>query len=929
MPELISGRGIRVHNLKNIDVALPVNQLVVVTGVSGSGKSSLAFDTFYAEGQRRYVESLSAYARQFLDRMEKPDLDALEGICPAIAIRQRTPSRNPRSTVATATEIHDYLRLLFARAGLTVCDDCGTAVGKDTAESAATRLLALPDGTRALIGFPVVVGGTPLPDFCERMRKRGFRRVLAGDAVVTLDDEGAPAALTGRPDPLFVVVDRVALTPDVRSRLTDSLETAFAEGAGQAEAQVVDGARLRFSERFACARCARSFEEPHPLLFSFNNPRGACERCHGFGNLIEVDEDLVVPRKERSLAQGAIEPWNRPRYRAMRQELRAFARRQGIPLALPWLRLSPEHRRMVMHGHDGFGGVAGFFRWLETKKYKVQVRVFLSRYRGYRVCPDCGGARLRPESLRVRVAGRSLHDVCRLSVQEARAFVRELSFAHHEDQVAGGVRAELARRLGFLEDVGLGYLTLDRPFGTLSGGEAQRIALAASLGTRLVGALYVLDEPSIGLHPRDTDRLVSLLQELRDQGNTILVVEHDRHVMQAADHVVDLGPGAGEQGGRVVFHGSYPELLRDTRSLTGKHLRGELQVPVPARRRRGNGLSLTVRGARAHNLKNIDVRIPLGAFTCVTGVSGSGKSTLVHDVLTASLLRARGHWDRPVGEHDAVEGAQYLDDIVLVDQSPIGRTPRSNPVTYLKAFDGIRELFAATPDAARLGLKASDFSFNVPGGRCETCGGDGQVRVDMQFLADVYLLCETCQGRRYRPPVLEARLRGKSIHDVLEMTVQEAAHFFAGHQKVVRRLRLFQEIGLGYLRLGQPATTLSAGEAQRLKLAAHLAHRGGHKALYVLDEPTTGLHMADIQELLKCFQRLLEASATLVVIEHNMDVVKQADWIVDLGPEAGADGGHLVFQGPPEALAAYGRGPTSRYIREALLDSAPPAASGL
>jgi excinuclease ABC subunit A len=529
----------------------------------------------------------------------------------------------------------------------------------------------------------------------------------------------------------------------------------------------------------------------------------------------------------------------------------------------------------------------------------------------------------------VRLAGRSIDEVCRLSVHDARVFLRDLRLGEQEDRVAGGVRTELERRLGFLDDVGLGYLTLDRAFGTLSGGEAQRISLAASLGTGLVGALYVLDEPSIGLHPRDTDRLVALLQALRDQGNTILVVEHDRHVMEVADHIVDLGPGAGEQGGRVVFQGSHSELLRDSRSLTGKHLRGELQVPVPGKRRRGNGLALTVRGARAHNLKNIDVRIPLGAFTCVTGVSGSGKSTLVHDVLCASLLRARGRWDRLVGEHDGVEGAAYLEDVVLVDQSPIGRTPRSNPVTYLKAFDGIRELFAATPDARRIGLKASDFSFNVPGGRCDACGGDGQVRVDMQFLADIFLVCESCVGRRYRAPVLEARYRGRSIHDVLEMTVQEALHFFAGHQKVVRRLKLFQEIGLGYLRLGQPATTLSAGEAQRLKLAAHLAHRGGHKALYVLDEPTTGLHMADIQELLKCFHRLLEASATLVVIEHNMDVVKQADWVVDLGPEAGEKGGHLVFQGTPEALAALGRGPTSDYLRLALEASAPPAASGL
>jgi excinuclease ABC subunit A len=929
MPHAIVARGIRVHNLKNIDIALPTGRLVVVTGVSGSGKSSLAFDTFYAEGQRRYVESLSAYARQFLDRMEKPDLDSLDGICPAIAIRQRTPSRNPRSTVATATEIHDYLRLLFARAGVTVCETCGTPVEKDTAESAAARLLSLGAGTRLVIGFPLPVGGTPLADLCERLRKRGFRRILAGEQAVSLDEDGAPEALAGQPEPLFVVVDRVGISPEERSRVTDSLETAFAEGAGQAEVQVLGGPRLRFSERFECARCARGFEEPQPLLFSFNNPRGACERCHGFGNLIEVDEDLVVPRKERTLAQGAIEPWNRPRYRSMRSQLRQFARSRDIPLNVAWAELPDEQRRLVMAGEDGFPGVAGFFRWLETKKYKVQVRVFLSRYRGYRTCPDCGGSRLRPESLRVRVAGRSIDEICRLSVRDARIFLRELTLGEPEEKVAGGVRAELERRLGFLDDVGLGYLTLDRPFGTLSGGEAQRISLAASLGTGLVGALYVLDEPSIGLHPRDTDRLLSLLLALRDQGNTILVVEHDRRVMEVADHIVDLGPGAGEQGGRVVFGGSHDELLRDTRSLTGKHLRGELQVPLPARRRRGNGLALTVRGARAHNLKNIDVRIPLGAFTCVTGVSGSGKSTLVHDVLCAALLRARGRADRPVGEHDAIDGAGYLEDVVLVDQSPIGRTPRSNPVTYLKAFDGIRELFAATSDARRLGLQASDFSFNVPGGRCESCGGDGQVRVDMQFLADVFLVCEACGGKRYRAPVLEVRYRGRTIHDVLEMTVQEAMHFFAGQQKVVRRLKLFQEIGLGYLRLGQPATTLSAGEAQRLKLAAHLAHRGGHKALYVLDEPTTGLHMADIQELLKCFQRLLEASATLVVIEHNMDVVKQADWVIDLGPEAGVDGGHVVFQGTPEALAAQGRGPTSRYLREALDASAPPVASGL
>jgi excinuclease ABC subunit A len=947
MAEAILARGVRVHNLKNIDLAIPTGRLVVVTGVSGSGKSSLAFDTLYAEGQRRYVESLSAYARQFLERMEKPDVDLLDGICPAIALRQRAPSRNPRSTVATATEIHDHLRVLFARIGRTVCDSCGTQVTKDTAESAVERLLGLPEGTRVLIGFPVSVGGTPLPDLFDRLQKRGFGRLLMGSDVVSLESlasgglggaERPPAqrasegltperAKDRAKDPLVVLVDRVAVGPDARSRLTDSLETAFAEGAGQALAQVVDGPCLRFSEGFDCARCARSFEEPQPRLFSFNNPYGACATCHGFGNLIEIDQDLVIPDKERSLGQGAVEPWNKPHYRGLLSELKRFARRRGIPMDMPWSRLAEEHRRLVLEGDEEFHGVVGFFRWLETKKYKVQVRVFLSRYRGYQLCPACAGARLRPEALHVKVGGKSIDEACNLPVREARTFLAGLELDEREGKIAGKVLAELQRRLRFFADVGLDYLTLNRPFGTLSGGEAQRIALATSLGTGLVGTLYVLDEPSIGLHPRDTDRLVRILEALRDQGNTVLVVEHDPGIMRVADHIIDLGPGAGEQGGRVVFQGSYAELLEDGRSLTGKYLRGELQIPVPAKRRRGNGLSLVVRGAREHNLKNIDVKLPLGAFTCVTGVSGSGKSTLVHDVLCAALLRRQGRWDRGVGEHDDIEGAGYVEELVLVDQSPIGRTPRSNPVTYLKAFDGIRELFASTREARDRGLTAGHFSFNVPGGRCEACGGDGQVKVDMQFLADVYLVCEACGGRRYRPPVLEVRWHGRTIDEVLDLTVHEALHFFGAQPKVVRRLRLFAEIGLGYLRLGQPATTLSGGEAQRVKLAAHLARKAGERVLYVLDEPTTGLHMGDVAELLRCFQRLLEAGATLVVIEHNMDVVKQADWIVDLGPEGGAEGGHVVFQGTPEALAADGRGLTSRYLREALEGAARHAAA--
>jgi excinuclease ABC subunit A len=629
----------------------------------------------------------------------------------------------------------------------------------------------------------------------------------------------------------------------------------------------------------------------------------------------------VIPDQRRSLGEGAIAPWNKPHYRPLTGELRRFARRRRIPMDVPWADLGEDQRRLVLEGDEEFPGVVGFFRSLEAKKYKVQVRVFLSRYRGYLVCPSCQGSRLRQEALRVRVGGRNIVELCALPVREARAFVDGLHLEATEAVVAEGVLSEVRKRLRVLAEVGLDYLTLDRPFGTLSGGEAQRIALAAALGTGLVGTLYVLDEPSVGLHPRDTDRLVQTLKALRDQSNTVVVVEHDRSVMKAADHIVDLGPGAGEQGGRVVFQGSHRELIRDGRSLTAKYLRGELEVPVPAQRRKGTGAALVVRGARAHNLKNVDARFPMGAFTCVTGVSGSGKSTLVHDVLCAALLRREGRWDRPVGEHDAIDGMAHVDEVVLVDQSPIGRTPRSNPVTYLKAFDAVREIFAGTREARGRGLTASDFSFNVPGGRCEACAGDGQIRVDMQFLADVYLICEACGGRRYRTPVLEVRWRGRTIDQVLDMSVHEALHFFSGQPKVTRRLKLFEQIGLGYLRLGQSATTLSGGEAQRIKLAAHLARRPGQRVLYVLDEPTTGLHMGDVSELLACFQRLLEAGATLVVIEHNMDVVKQADWVIDLGPEGGAEGGHLVFQGTPEALAASGLGITSRYLKEVL----PPA----
>jgi excinuclease ABC subunit A len=687
------------------------------------------------------------------------------------------------------------------------------------------------------------------------------------------------------------------------------------EGGGRAVVERPGQKPVPVSERFECARCERPAVEPQPRLFSFNNPFGACPSCHGFGNLIEVDLDLVVPDKHKSLGAGAIEPWNKPHYRGLQAQLRRFARRRGIPLDVPWSFLDESHRRLVLEGDEEFSGVLGFFRWLEGRKYRVQVRAFLARYRGYQECPACTGARLRPEALRVTLGGLSIRDVSAMTVGAARRFLTELKLADAERMIAERVLREVDRRLGFLEDVGLDYLSLDRPSASLSGGESQRIALAAALGTGLVGTLFVLDEPSVGLHPRDTDRLIGILKALRDQGNTVVVVEHDTALVEAADHVIDLGPGAGDQGGRVVYQGPTEALESEPRSLTAKYLRGDLRIPVPARRRRGNGLSLNVRGANVHNLKALDARFPLGVFTVVTGVSGSGKSTLVHDVLCARLKRRRGTSERggPV-----VEGVEYVDEIEIVDQSPLGRSPRSNPVTYMKAFDAIRELFAGTPEARRLGLAASDFSFNMPGGRCEACAGDGRVRVDLQFLADAWLVCEACGGRRYRAPVLQVKWRGRSIDQVLDTTVHEALQLFAGQHRVVRRLKVLEQIGLGYLRLGQPASTLSGGEAQRVKLAAHLLRRPGPRVLYVLDEPTTGLHLGDVDELLNALQRLLDGGATLVVIEHNLHVIKQADWVIDLGPEGGAAGGALVFQGTPEALAAHGHGHTARYLRAAL-----------
>jgi excinuclease ABC subunit A len=957
-------RGARTHNLKNIDLTLPVGKLAIITGVSGSGKSSLAFDTIYAEGQRRYVESLSAYARQFLERMEKPDVDRIDGIAPAIAIRQKNTVRNPRSTVGTTTEIHDYMRLLFARVGRTFCRQCGREVIRETAEVVARQLGSLADGTRLLVGFDVPIievttsaGDQTVDEVAEQpeapeegsngsrgssgsgsttaaveatidaLKRKGFQRLLVDNKAVSFDD--VDVAALARQQQLQVVVDRVQTgADDIRQRLTDSIETSYLEGGGSAWAVelAADAFRVHvFSERFECRPCGITYEDPQPRLFSFNNPFGACPTCHGFGNIIELDINLVVPDPTKSIQDGAIEPWSKPHYRAQLAELKKAARTQGIRLNVPWKELTDDEKRFVIDGagddaKGSYDGVRGFFRWLERKKYKVHVRVFLSRYRGYLTCPDCGGSRLRREARVVQVAGQTIDAVSALTVHEATDFFATLQLSEKETAIAEKVLKEIQRRLSFLRDVGLDYLTLDRLSSTLSGGEAQRINLATSLGSALVGALYVLDEPSIGLHSRDNQRLIAILRQLRDQGNTVLVVEHDADMIKVADHIVDLGLGAGEQGGRVVFSGSLEQLLHEPRSLTAKYLRGELAIPVPTTRRRGVGQKIQLLGATEHNLKDVDISIPLNTLTVVTGVSGSGKSTLVHDVLYAAIKRAKGGWDRRVGSFRKLEGTEYITDVVLVDQAPIGRTPRSNPVTYLKAFDPIRELFAATKDARARGLTASHFSFNVPGGRCEACQGEGEVRVEMQFLADVFVPCDQCDGKRFKPQVLEVRYRGRTIHQVLDLTVREALTFFSSSPKVLRRLQVLDEIGLGYLRLGQPATTLSGGEAQRIKIAAHLSSHTGERLLYVLDEPTTGLHFDDIAKLLSAMRRLIEAGHSLLVIEHNLDVIKTADYIIDLGPEGGESGGRVVATGTPEQVAQIETSHTGRYLRTVLAE---------
>ncbi|RXH56869.1 excinuclease ABC subunit UvrA [Granulicella sibirica] len=983
----ITIRGARTHNLKGIDVDIPHNALTVVSGVSGSGKSSLAFDTVYAEGQRRYVESLSAYARQFLERIEKPDVDHMDGLAPAIAIKQKNQTRNPRSTVATATEIYDYLRLLYARCGTVTCLHCGGIVKRDTVDEIVTALLALPEGTRTYALFPIVRAEiklepmqiptaepvvTPKP---AKTAKKSAKQTTTNIAALTLTDtlkerllelrrrgynrlyqptegQGGNIVEFSTPEsllelnfdkPIFVLVDRLSLAPDTRSRIVDAIETGYRE-SGEIQFHTVpregegEATRLRFSAAFECTSCHRAYREPEPRLFSFNNPFGACPRCQGFGNTIDFDPNLIIPDQSKSLDNDAIAPWASGKYRPFHGEMKRAAKAAGIPTHVPWYDLTPQQQEFIQEGRGSYPGIRGFFADLEKKKYKLHVRVFLSKYRGYATCPECKGTRLRAEARAVLLSDRNICEVSALTITAASAFFDSLELSPAQTEIAGKILEEVRQRTHFLHQVGLDYLTLDRLASTLSGGEAQRIQLATSLGSRLVGALYVLDEPSIGLHTRDTAKLIHIMEELRDLGNTILVVEHDPDVIRAADYLLDLGPGAGELGGQLLAAGTVAEVTANPNSITGKYLSGRLTIPVPKHRREPGREHLKLTGARIHNLRGVDLDIPLNLLCCVTGVSGSGKSTIVHQVLYRALMQALG---TPEGSGDPahlyreLSGVQHLNEVILVDQSPIGRTPRSNPVTYIKAFDDIRALFAAQPDAKRKNLSAGSFSFNVPGGRCDVCEGDGTVTVEMQFLADIELPCEECGGTRYKNTVLDVKYRNKSIHDVLNMTVKEALVYFAGHPKIIDKLAVLDEVGLSYVRLGQSATTLSGGEAQRVKLASHLAtarsiqNRGGastneaakkaaSRTLYILDEPTTGLHFDDVQKLLAAFRKLIDGGGSLLVIEHNLDVIKSADWVIDMGPEGGSGGGQIVAEGTPEEIAANPASHTGHWLAPVL-----------
>jgi excinuclease ABC subunit A len=929
--------GAREHNLKDVTVSLPRNALVTITGLSGSGKSSLAFDTIYAEGQRRYVESLSAYARQFLQMMEKPDVDSIDGLSPAISIDQKTTSRNPRSTVGTVTEIYDYLRLLYARIGRPHCPVCGRPIAGQSIEAIVDQVLRLPEGTKFTVNAPVVRDRKgEYRDVFEELRRDGFTRVKVDGEQRLLEED---IVLDKKfKHTIEVVVDRLIMKPDLRTRLAQSIETAIALADGLVVIDRLDDQEpMTFSEKFACPEHGVSLPELQPRIFSFNSPHGACPRCTGLGAQQEIDPDLLVPDPTLSIGEGALVPWSVGSSSFYESVIQAIADRYEIDLDAPWQDLTREQQDYFLYGTSGdrvyvtyrnrMGRKRSYMLAFEgiveslSRRYKEtdssQVRERIEEYMSFRPCPECGGARLKPEVLAVTVGEKNIHEFTQMSVTRALAFLDELDLTTTEHLIGDRIVKEIRERLSFLDNVGVGYLQLDRAAATLSGGEAQRLRLATQIGSQLVGVLYILDEPSIGLHQRDNDKLIGTLERLRDLGNTVLVVEHDEQMMRAADWLVDMGPGAGEHGGQVVAEGTAEQVARTKGSVTGEFLSGKRQIAIPERREEDNGV-FTVHGARMHNLKDIDVDFPVGKFVAVTGVSGSGKSTLVNEIVYKALANRLHRLRVKPGDHDSVEGIDCFDKVIDIDQSPIGRTPRSNPATYTKLFDHIRDLYSLTPEAKVRGYKPGRFSFNVRGGRCETCKGDGQIKIEMHFLPDVYVPCETCHGRRYNRETLEVRFKGKSISDVLEMSVEEALKFFAKIPKLRRRLQALHDVGLDYIKLGQPATTLSGGEAQRVKLAAELSKVATGRTLYILDEPTTGLHFADIEKLLEMLQRLVDAGNTVLVIEHNLDVIKQADWIVDLGPEGGEAGGEVIATGSPEVVADVDDSFTGQFLRQVL-----------
>ncbi|MCD6363840.1 MAG: excinuclease ABC subunit UvrA [Synergistetes bacterium] len=928
-------KGAREHNLKNIDLEIPKYKLVVITGVSGSGKSSLAFDTIYAEGQRRYVESLSAYARQFLGRMEKPDVDAVEGLSPAISIDQRGVPKNPRSTVGTITEIYDYLRLLFARIGVPHCPKCGRRIERQTVDQMVDKILSLPEGLKVQILSPVVRGRKgEFKNLFLELRKEGFLRVRVDGLILWLEEE--IKLDKAKKHDIDVIVDRLLVKRENESRIYDSLEQALRLSKGLAIVLTEKGEEILLSERFACPYCDISLPEIEPRLFSFNSPYGACPACDGLGVKIEFAPDLVVD-EELSIKDGAIRPWRGSRFEEFyMRKLEILAQRYGFSLDIPFRDLSDEAKKIILYGSDEVlpfkyytrrgvyeyeGHFEGIIPQLERRYRETEseaVKEELERFMRFTPCPVCKGARLKEEALAIKIAGKNIYELTLMSVRELKEFFENLKLDERSRFIAKLPVKEIVSRLDFLLNVGVDYLTLARPGYTLSGGEAQRIRLATQIGSGLTGVLYVLDEPTIGLHPRDTERLLDMLEKLRDIGNTLVVVEHDELTIRRADHIIELGPGAGVHGGKVVAQGTINDLLKNEKSLTGSYLSGRKRIPIPPFRRRPGRRKLVIKGARQYNLKNIDVVIPLGLFVCITGVSGAGKSTLVYEILYKALARKLYRSPELPGEHDAIEGLEHIDKVVVIDQSPIGRTPRSNPATYTGAFTPIREFFASLPEAKIRGYTPGRFSFNVRGGRCEACQGQGVIKIEMQFLPDVYITCDVCKGRRYNRETLEIKYKGKDISDVLEMTVDEALEFFSNIPSIKRKLKLLSDVGLGYIKLGQPAPTLSGGEAQRVKLATELSKKATGKTLYILDEPTTGLHFADIEKLIKVLQRLVEAGNTVLVIEHNLEVIKVADYVIDLGPEGGEKGGYLVAAGTPEEVALCERSHTGKFLRRVL-----------